>query len=212
MSATGRGTERNPADFYPTPAWCVRRILERLPLPGGRWLEPAAGEGAIVRAVNAVRGDVQWWAVELREECRPGLWETGANVAIDEFLLWSMGRAFGSPPFAVAILNPPFTLALPFVRRCLDVAEWVVCLERLNWLEGGDRNAFLRDHAPDVYVLPNRPSFTGKGTDATAYAWLVWPPGEHDRRAGRLEVLPTTSPAERAQLPPSVQPSLFGVD
>lgn len=73
----------------------------------------------------------------------------------------------------------------------------VVALERLNFLEGEARNAWLREQAPDVYVLPNRPSFTGDGTDSIAYAWFVWPAGQHDRTSGRLEILPSTPAAER---------------
>jgi hypothetical protein len=34
-------------------------------------------------------------------------------------------------------------------------------------------------------VLPKRPSFTGGGTDATEYAWMVWGP----TRTGRLRIL-----------------------
>jgi hypothetical protein len=45
------------------------------------------------------------------------------------------------------------------------------------------------------FVLPNRPSFTGKGTDATAYAWFCWnnfrPP------PGRLYVLDSTPLKDR---------------
>lgn len=32
----------------------------------------------------------------------------------------------------------------------------------------------MRSHTPDIYVLPNRPSFSGKGTDSIEYAWFVW--------------------------------------
>ena len=46
MSATNRGAVRNEHDFYPTPAWCVHRLLEAVPLPAGRWLEPCVGDGA----------------------------------------------------------------------------------------------------------------------------------------------------------------------
>jgi hypothetical protein len=73
MSSTKRGRQRNAADNYPTPAWTVDRLFESLPLPGGAWLEPSAGEGAIISAVNDLRSDVRWCAVELRGECLPAL-------------------------------------------------------------------------------------------------------------------------------------------
>lgn len=195
MSATGRGAERSPADYYPTPAWCVRRILEAVPLPtDGYWLEPSAGDGAIIRAANDVRLGLVWRAWELREECRASLHPLCADLEIGDFLATPIGEIGHHD---VAILNPPFTHALAFVQRCLAVADHVLVLERLNWLEGEERAGWLREHAPDVYVLPNRPSFTGEGTDATGYAWLHWPAGGHDRRIGALSVLPTTSVEER---------------
>jgi hypothetical protein len=105
VSATNRG-ERGGGehDFFPTPSWCTRRLIEQVSLPGGRWLEPGAGDGAIVRAVN--RKDVLWTAVELREEARPHLLRsvTNGEVVITDFL-----RDYRSDrPFDVACGNPPF--------------------------------------------------------------------------------------------------------
>lgn len=188
MSATGRGAKRADSDFYPTPAGATLAILRALNLPGGRWLEPAAGEGAIIRAVNSTRADIDWTAVELREACRPHLVAADPRaevIAPCDFLAMEAPRSF-----SVAILNPPFVLALPFVDRCLGMADWVVALERTNWIASGTRNRWFRAHMPDVYVLSNRPSFTGNGsTDMAEYAWFVWPPGEHHRAIGRAEVL-----------------------
>lgn len=191
MSAAGRGAKRNEADFYPTPAACTISILRAVALPGGAWLEPSAGEGAIIRTVNAIRSDVEWTACELRGACAPGLRTVGAVPVIGDFI--------ASPPpgrFDVAILNPPFSMALDFIRHCLDCAGWVVALERLNFLGPVGRNRFWREHMPDIYVLATRPSFTGTGTDMTEYAWFVWPPDGHDRSAGRIEVLPASPDQE----------------
>ena len=200
MSATNRGGTRAPADYYPTPAWCVRRLLEAVPLPGGAWLEPSAGDGAIIRAVNEVRGDAWWWAMELREECRASLVEATAgrgSVRIGDFIAEpSDGYA------AVAILNPPFSLALQFVERCLSLAGWVCALERLHWPACAARCDWFRAHMPDVYILPDRPSFTGDGaSDMAEYAWFVWPPRMHDRQAASVHLLPSTSAVERKANP-----------
>lgn len=194
MSATGRGAERRADDFYATPAWCVRRLLERLALPAGNWLEPCAGDGAIIRAVG--RQDVTWTAVELRHEARGRLVEVVDSTEV--FVGFDfVGGDFGGTEFAAVITNPPFSLALPFIEHALELAPWVVMLLRLNFLASAGRAEFFREQAPDVYVLPNRPSFTDDGrTDATEYAWFVWPP-ERGRRAGRLEVLAETPASER---------------
>lgn len=207
MSSTGRGAERRPSDWYPTPSWCVHRLLEAVDLPGGAWLEPSAGDGAIIRAVNARRSDVDWIAIDVRPECEAPLRAVGADAFIADFLGpevgWTGRRSF----FDAAILNPPFTHAQAFIDRCKVMATWVCALERLNFLEGEERCEWLRADPPDVYVLPNRPSFTGEGTDSIAYAWFAWPP-ERNRFAGRLRVLRTTPAAERRVpklvLPPGV--------
>lgn len=75
MTATGRSSKLSPSsDNYPTPGWCVRRFLEKWPSlsdAGLRWLEPCAGDGSIIRAVDDFREarkmkPIQWTALELR--------------------------------------------------------------------------------------------------------------------------------------------------
>jgi hypothetical protein len=200
VSATNRGAHREAADNYPTPAWCVRRLLERVWLPGGLWLEPAAGSGAIVRAVNAYRmyclaAPVVWVACDVRPECRDdlsGVVDDG-NVHIEDFLT----RDFGCSDWDCVISNPPYSLAQEFVTKSLELAPFVAMLLRLNFLASGERAPFFRSEQPDIYVLPNRPSFTANGkTDASEYCWMVWTP-ERGRKHGRVEVLAETPPAER---------------
>lgn len=193
MSSTARGAQRAEADFYPTPAWPVHRLLERVKLPGGRWIELGAGDGGIIRAVNAKRTDVQWTAVELREECRPALEATGAEVLIVG------AQHFASKPdaFDVAILNPPFSEAEAFARIARQCAHETVLLQRLNWLESEKRRAWFAESMPDVYVI-GRVDFNGQGGDSIPYAWFVWqswhsPP----RRRGGIELLDRTPARER---------------
>ena len=172
MSATNRGAQRVAEDAYPTPVWAVRALLAGCHLPGGTWLEPAAGDGAIVRMVNACRRDVTWYACDVREECWPAIEPLVDDGAIGDFLQldWS-----DWPAPAVIITNPPYSLAEAFVRKALEVpGAVVVMLLRLNWLAGQKRAAWLRANTPSVYVLPRRPAFVNGRTDATDYGWLVW--------------------------------------
>lgn len=105
---------------------------------------------------------------------------------------------FGDTHYDVIITNPPFSLAMPFIQRSLELADHVVMLLRVNFLETEDRWDFMSKNAPDIYVLPQRPSFTPDGgTDATAYAWFHWPPESRGRRRGSLEVLSLTPRSER---------------
>jgi hypothetical protein len=197
MSSTNRGGQRNPADYYPTPAWCVDRLLDAVALPGGRWVEPAAGDGAIIRAVNARVPGVAWTCHELRAECEPALL---ALPGVEAVHVGSYLHT-AAPLADVIITNPPFSLARDFVAASLPRARYVAMLLRLNFLSSGERANLMRSNAPDVYVLPNRPSFSGGGrTDSVEYAWFVWPE-ERGRSAGKVQVLAETPAAVRCARP-----------
>jgi hypothetical protein len=198
MSSTNRGGQRTEADYYPTPAWCVHRLLEEVDLPGGQWLEPAAGTGMLIEAVNAVRRDIQWRAVELRDACESPLSRVvgpSGQVSIMDFL--QVAPPDSEQECTVIITNPPYSRAMPMIEHSLEFgARFIVMLLRLNFLASESRATFMRQHSPDVYVLPNRPSFSGHGTDSIDYAWFVWH-GRQQRDQGKLLVLPPTSVADR---------------
>jgi hypothetical protein len=186
VSATGRGAARNPHDYYPTPAWCIRRILETVPLPRGTWLEPSAGPGAIVKEMLPYCDQVV--ALELREECRLDLLALTPNVGIGDAL------AKPWPEVEVLVANPPYGLSDEFVRKAVESAQHSLFLLRLNWLAARPRVAWLQTHTPDVYILTERPSFNGTGErDATSYAWMHW----HKGSTGSLRWLPPTPVIER---------------
>lgn len=204
MSSTNRGGKRSEADFYATPAWCVRRLIDAVDLPAGEWLEPCAGDGAIIRATVEYRAlrTRKWTAVELREECRERLEDDETNV--DPYI----GDFFTSPlvdsehirrngpqlSFDVILTNPPFSLAMEFIRACETIATHRIFLLRLNFLGSEERSSYIRDTKPDLYVLPNRPSFVGAGkTDSIEYAWFHWHPGS----TGKYVILPSTPIEER---------------
>lgn len=199
VSATNRGSERREADFYPTPAWCVWRLLDEvgmgLLLHGTRWLEPCVGDGAIVEACREwVRGrglgePLDWASLDLRE-VEP---VTDEHYTAD-YLFFGGPFHTPEPTFDVCVTNPPYGLALDFAKQARADARVVCMLLRLNWLAGSERAAWLRRFPPDVYVLPNRPSFTGDGqTDATDYAWFVWGLTE----GGHLTILDETPIEQR---------------
>lgn len=155
-------------------------------LHGGCWIDPCAGTGRIPSVVNSLRDDVVWTMFEIDPRHAPTL----ATITRGDDV--AMIRDFLGVPVGVSgdvlIMNPPFSLALDFVRHGMAMAETVVMLQRLNWL-GPARADWLRENHPDVYVLPKRPSFTDDGkTDATEYAWFVWRDGLGNR-AGEIAML-----------------------
>lgn len=170
MSATNRGAKRAEADYYKTPAWCVRRILELESfvgvnsLPPGwpdvpRILEPCAGDGAIVRVMRELGIDGEIHANELRNV--DGLHEAGADfTTFGDYLAWPALRS-PMPQFELGITNPPFGLAEPIIRQMLTHCDYVVVLVRQGFV-GHARAAWMRDDMPDTYELPDRPSFVGK--------------------------------------------------
>lgn len=195
MSATGRGAERMKDDFYETPAWCVRRYMDmrmrRAPGPMTKWLEPSAGKGAVIRAVDAWAPPFAptWMAVELNRNV--SLISTGVACYFGDFLDEKVSVA---KKFDLCIGNPPFKLAREFIEKGLELSHEVAFLLRLNFLEGNKRHKLFQKHPCDVHVLPNRPSFRADGhTDATAYAWFEFGEGH----GGRMTVLPITPKAER---------------
>lgn len=203
MSAKGRGPSvGGPEDYFTTPSWCVRRLLEVWSPPAdGLWLEPSAGNGAIIRAVNAVRSDVRWLAVELREE------ERGDLTDID-WCRFEIANFLRDEPFrhqadevTVVLGNPPYSYAMEFLLRARERfrnAE-IVFLLRRAFTASEDRWDFMHTHMPDELQLPNRPSFTGEGGgDSADYAWMRWPVG-WERAHGITTSLALTSLSERKQ-------------
>lgn len=197
MSSTNRGGQRSPADYYPTPHWCVKRLMEETELPPGEWLEPCVGHGSIVSACDTTRSDVVWTGVDLRAEFESHLRSQGLSFPFHEadFTTWSQPAC---ARFDVVITNPPYSIAQSVIARAFELAPNVVMLLRLNYLASETRSALMRAHPPDVYVLPNRPSFSGSGTDSIEYAWFIWTPNKA-RLSGSVRVLRPTPRGERSR-------------
>lgn len=164
MSSTSRGGKRSASDFYSTPSWPIHRLLERLPLRAGNWMESSAGEGAIIKAVNDYcrncrPGFISWTAFELREECRPALEALGIENLTTGCDFLDPRIQAPSTKFDVSINNVPFGIAQEMIEKTLDFATDVLHLLRLNYLGSEIRNSFFKNNMPDIYVIPDRVSF-----------------------------------------------------
>ena len=158
MSASGRGALRREADFYPTPTEAILPILDRILWERvGLAFEPCRGDGAIYDLVCERAVATDWCELS---EGRDYL----ASHCEDVDLI---------------ITNPPFSLAMEFLKKSLHESGTVVYLLRLNFLGSQKRRLFWQTCKPThLYVLSKRPSFTGHGTDATEYAWFCWDDSE----------------------------------
>lgn len=187
MSRAKAKAERVEHDYYPTPRWCVERILDNCPIlrKGGYWLEPCAGEGHLVNAVNdwwlARRAllykdlpEVEWHVNELRQECDAVLTKCfGVRLQSGGDYLERATR----PCYDVGFTNPPFTLWQQFHYKMMQECKIVALLLRLDVLGSAGRREFWQSDRGncDIYVLSDRPSFTNDGgTDSGYYAWFIW--------------------------------------
>jgi phospholipid N-methyltransferase len=175
MSATNRGAIREPLDAYPTPDWLIEAMIEHLRRYRPQSiLEPAAGDGAIVRALRQAFPDAEIVIGDINQ---------GQDFLKHEY----------SGQFDLIMMNPPYRLALAFIKRALELRTplgAVVMLLRLDFLGAQWRAAWWRTHKPSgIYITPRRPRFVGNGNDATEYAWFEWSP--YPSHGLKLEFLPT---------------------
>jgi len=170
MSSAPKG-ERIANDAYFTPDEIAGRLVRLLDLNGRhlRICEPSVGGGAFVRAIKRhaevirlhITGyDLNPFAMGF-DDCH--------DSRSGDFVDMTGG------PFDWVIGNPPYSHAEAHVRHALTLAPRCAFLLRLAFLESTKRVPFWRDHKPArIYVLAQRPSFTGGGTDSAAYGWFVW--------------------------------------
>lgn len=168
---------REPPDsleFFPTPPWATRALLEHvIPAAGGTCWEPAAGEGHMADVL----------AERFRHVYRTDVHDYGGLDAVGSFI--GVGPDVLPTPelgFPWIITNPPFSRAVEFFERCLiDSSRGFALLLRTSWMEGGERfKAVFHPHPPTaVWQFAERVPMTKGRWDpdadtATAYAWFVW--------------------------------------
>lgn len=181
MSSAPKHQPRRKLDAYYTPDDLARALVGVLPV-GWRvrvW-EPHVGGGAFAEALHDRGCYVMASDIDPDNQWAPSF--DPLLLACDDFLQldWSAHWIVG---------NPPYRDAMAHVRHALRQTDrHVVFLLRLAFLESRKRAAFWSKHpCRKIWVLSERPSFTGGGTDSAAYGWFWWD-AEH-RGPTELEVL-----------------------
>lgn len=181
MSAKNRIRPSVPNDAYPTNTnligTALHRVMEDHPeFSPQNFLEPGCGAAPFCDEV-----------LRLKKKLFPRIKE---RVAVDitpqtvsrhhqfvqtDYLFWTPDRRFD-----LIATNPAYTFAKQFIRKSMELlAPGGLCLLllRLNFLGSQDRKAMWQREVDlrRLYVLSERPSFTGDGkTDATEYAWYLF--------------------------------------
>ena len=182
MSATNRVTKRKPYDFYATPVDVVKNLLNNIDLNkyGDKVLEPSAGNGNICRVIKSCYPNKNITALEIRDEELENLTQYSDKVIIGYYLLISMKSKYD-----IIIGNPPYSKAIDFVNKSLKLLKKngvLILLLRTAFLESKSRYRFWQENPlSGLYTLSKRPSFTGKGTDATSYSWFIWDKQTNDQ-------------------------------
>lgn len=154
--------EREKDDFYRTPEEAIWALLSLEDFEGKIW-EPACGDGAISKVLKRAG-----YAVLSSD-----LYDRGYGITDCDFLK----RKFIADNI---ITNPPYKLALPFVKKAIEVSRnKVAMLLRIQFLEGKERGEFFKDYPPaKVIVFSNRISCLKsngqKSANALCFCWFIW--------------------------------------
>lgn len=168
------GYERQKDDFYPTPDRATFALLRAEKFDGPIW-EPACGDGAISKLFEAAGHEV----------ISSDLVDRGYGENRIDFLMEYTSRAPN------IVTNPPFKLAVPFVRHSLGLTTGkVAMLLKIAFLEGQERAALFKESPlARVHVFSQRLAFVPGGTTGArkldgggmmAFAWFVWEHGYTD--------------------------------
>lgn len=165
-------------DFFPTPPWATRALIEHVFVHLERrnhcqfqvcW-EPACGEGHMAKPL----------AEYFREVVASDIKDYGyGDHTVDFLTCEQLARKYDADWI---ITNPPFNASTDFVLKALELAgTGVAMFVRLSWLESvGRYEKIFRDKPPTLLAIFTErvPLHKGRweenGATMTAYVWLVW--------------------------------------
>ncbi|HEL1192748.1 TPA: class I SAM-dependent methyltransferase [Streptococcus equi subsp. zooepidemicus] len=176
----GKGSRvREQNDFYATPKEATELFLANHDLTNFKsFLEPACGQGHISEVLREQFPDANITSCDLidRGYGLSNIDFLKLDVSLDKFV-------------DVVITNPPFKLAVEFIKKALTVADHqVIMFLKIQFLETKTRQElFSTTPLKYVYVHSKRvsPMRNGSPTDekgkpwssAMCFAWFVWQKG-----------------------------------
>lgn len=200
MSSTNRtnAKARHISDYYVTPQWCIvdfmNAWIEDLEKEKNDFLELSENLSNIAVLDPCAGGDsfhaMSYPDVLINKyNFDPNLLDT---VDVREDSLAATKYDFLNlkivQDYDLVITNPPFNLAMEFIKKSLNSVQeggYVVMLLRLNFLGTKLRKPFLQSNMPKwIYVHNRRMSFTDDNkTDSIEYMHAVWQKGYNPKHS-----------------------------
>lgn len=180
--------EREALDYYATPPEEVKNILEvlNLDLKGAEVLEPSCGGGHMVEGIYQYDRSALITATDIKQRTNYFI----TRDAVGNTIMYHYGEEYDylSDDYPIekadyVILNPPFSVIIPFVQRSLEIAnKGVLMLGRLKFLESQKRyTEIFKDNPPtkvfgyiDRIACYKNGDFSKKPNSIEAYAWFYW--------------------------------------
>lgn len=186
-------------EFWATPHPATEAVLPFIParVKGGRCtlIEPTAGRGAILEVALPAVEPIDWLAYEIDEPRYSDLlfkrdqkWTSPrGQVFRANFLTSVLAELPGAVRTETPWLffgNPPFSISVDVVEKCLRLADApvdrerkgvVVMLLQHDFATGVDRCERIHSrYRSSLYPLKRRPRFGNDGTGKRPFSWFCW--------------------------------------
>lgn len=179
MVTNRRKIDNDGQEFFPTPEWCTKSLLnyERF---SGKVVDGCCGDGAMAKVIS----DYGYTVIA------SDLYDRGYGEQRDIFDY--------EYPIDNFVTNPPYNIASEILEHALKITENKVCLLlRTAFLESvGRYNKFFKEHPPTrVYVFSERITMypngvKTKGSGTTCYSWFVWDKNDTSHKSTLLWIEP----------------------
>lgn len=181
INVCGQRTRLEASETYRTPRYSFIPLLDYChEWFVGSGCDPSAGDGRMLQEIVARGNHGPHWANDIREEeaalMRAAL-PASATVNVADYL-----AVMDPPPADFMLTNPPFTLAMDFVRKARTHVRGPICiLQSVAWQGTLKRSRQLREAGlAFVLNLSRRPKWevdVGKAhSNIWDFAWFVFLP------------------------------------
>lgn len=169
--------DRIKDDWYATNPEAVRMLLDTYPnFNMKNILEPCVGEGHIANVLKEYSGE----DITCIDIINRGYKDT----IVTDFLTWDCDKEFDT-----IITNPPYKLAVEFIRKCISILSQngqLAMFLKIQFLEGLKRKELFDNYPPKyIYVFRKRMQIFNEGVEINpktgkkwssllCNAWYIW--------------------------------------